>query len=104
MDSVKNNLISIIAKKETTKEMFDALKKLFEHDSTDRSIASRTQLHTIKMTRSKIVASYFTRVTKLQDQLGDIGETISDIELSIHIFERFARFLGVFRSEREWSF
>ena len=57
MDSVKSHLISVIAKKETTKEMFDALKKLFECDSTSRSIALRTQVHTIKMTRSEFVPS-----------------------------------------------
>jgi hypothetical protein len=85
MDSMKNHLISIITKKETAKEMFDALKKLFERDSTSRSIALRTQLHTIKMTISESIASYFTRVTELRDQLGDIGETISDKELSIYI-------------------
>ena len=82
-------MISVIAKNETTKEMFDALKKLFERDSTIRSIALRTQLHTIKMTRSKSVASYFTRVTELRDQLGDIGETIYDKDLSIHILRGF---------------
>ena len=65
MDSVKNHLISVIAKKETTKEMFDALKKLFEHDSTNQSISLRTQLQTIKMNRSKSIASYFVRVIEL---------------------------------------
>ena len=80
MDSVRNHLISIIAKKETAKEMFDSLKKLFERDSTSRSIALRTQLHTIKMHKSKIVASYFTRISELRDQLCDIGEIIPDSE------------------------
>ena len=49
MDSVKNHLVSHLAKSETTKEMFDSLKKLFERDSASRSIALRTQLHTIRM-------------------------------------------------------
>ena len=73
--------------------MLDALKKLFEHGSTSQSIALRTQLHTIKMTRSKIVASYFTRVTELRDQLGDIGETISDRAFYPY-FERPFQILG----------
>lgn len=76
MDSMRNHLISIIAKKEIAKEMFDAQKRLFDHDSTSRSIALRTQLHTIKMNKSEFVTSYFIRVAKLRDQLGDIGETI----------------------------
>ena len=77
MDSVKNHLISVIAKKETTKEMLDSLKKLFECDSTSRSIALRTHLHTIKMNRLESVASYFSMVVELRDQLGDIGQFLT---------------------------
>ena len=42
MDSVKNHLVSHLSKSETAKEMFDSLKKLFERDSANRSIALRT--------------------------------------------------------------
>ena len=67
MDSVKNHLVSHLAKSETAKEMFDSLKKLFERDSASRSIALRTQLHTIKMNRLESVASYFMRIVELRD-------------------------------------
>ena len=85
MDFVKNHLVSHLSKSETAKEMFDSLKKLFERDSASRSITLRTQLHTIRMNKSESVASYFTRIADLRDQLGDIGETIPDIELSTYI-------------------
>ena len=62
MDSVKSHLIFHISKAEMVKDMFDILKNLFKQDSTSRSIALRTQLHTIKMKRSESVDSYFTRV------------------------------------------
>ena len=65
-----------MSKAETTKDMFDILKNLFEGDSTSRSIALRTQLHTIKMKRSNSVDSYFTRVAEIKDQLGNVGEEI----------------------------
>ena len=42
MDFVKNHLVSHLAKLETTKEMFDSLKKLFERDSANGLIALRT--------------------------------------------------------------
>ena len=42
MDSMKNHLVSHLAKSETAKEMFDALNKLFERDCASRSIALRT--------------------------------------------------------------
>ena len=51
MDSVKSHLIFHISKAGTAKDMFDILKNLFQRDSTSRSIALRTQLHTIKMKR-----------------------------------------------------
>ena len=67
MDSVKNHLVSHLAKSETTKEMFDSLKKLFERDSASGSIALRTQLHTIKMNKLETIASYFLRIAELRD-------------------------------------
>ena len=69
MDSMKNHLVSHLDKSETTKDMFESLKKLFERDSASRLISLRTQLHTIKMNKS---------VVDLRDQLGDIGEIVAD--------------------------
>ena len=85
MDSMKNHLVSHMAKAEIAKDMFDSLKKLFEHDSASRSITLSTQLHTMKMNRSEMIASYYMSITKLRDQLGDIGETVPDRELSTYI-------------------
>ena len=85
MDSMKNHLISHLAKLETAKEMFDSLKKLFKHDSASGLIALRTQLHTIMRNMSKSIASYFMRIANLRDQLGDIGETVLEREISTYI-------------------
>ena len=85
MDSVKNHLVSHLSKSKTAKKMFDSLRKLFEQDSASRSIALRTQLHTIKMNRSESVASYFMRITDLRDQLGEIGEIVPDREPSTYV-------------------
>ena len=52
MDSVKNHLVSHLAKSKTAREMFDSLKKLFERDSASRSIALRTQLLTSRELQS----------------------------------------------------
>ena len=87
MDSLKNHLVSHLANLETSKEMFDSLKKQFECDSANISIALRTQLHTIKMNMSESIASYFMRIAYLRDQLGDIGETVPDIELSTKVLK-----------------
>ena len=38
------------------------------------------------MNRSKFIASYFMRIADLRDQLGDIGEIVTDKELSTYVF------------------
>ena len=53
MDSMKSQLIFHISKVATAKDMFDILKNLFECYNTSRSISLRTQLHIIKIKRSK---------------------------------------------------
>ena len=37
------------------------------------------------MNRSESVASYFMRIADLRDELGDIGETVPDRELSTYV-------------------
>lgn len=44
MDSVRDHLVPHISKLKTTKEMFNALKRLFENTSTIRDLALRHQL------------------------------------------------------------
>ena len=67
IDSVKSHLLFHISKAATAKEMFDILKKLFERDSTSKSIALRSQLHTVKMKKSEFVDSYFARIAEIKN-------------------------------------
>ena len=85
MDFVKSQFISHISTVAASKDLFDTLNSLIERDSTSRSIALRTQLHTIKMKRSESVDSYFTRVVEIKDQLGNEDEQIPEKEISIYI-------------------
>jgi hypothetical protein len=61
--------------------MFDALKKLFESNNTNRAIALKHQLQNVKMTKADTVATFFMKISEIRDQLGAIGEIISDREL-----------------------
>ena len=85
IDSMKSHLLFHISKEATAKEMFDVLKNIFERDSTSKSIALRSQLHTLKMEKSESVDSYFARIAEIKNQLGNLGEVIPDKELSIYI-------------------
>jgi hypothetical protein len=61
----------------TTKEMFDALKKLFESKNTNKVIALKHQLQNIKMNKADTVATFFMKIAEIRDLLGAIGEIIS---------------------------
>ena len=93
IDSMKSHLLFHISKAATTKEMFDTLKNLFERDSTSKSIALRSQLHNLKMKKSKSMDSYFTRIVEIRDQLGNDGEVVLNKELSITSYMDY-RILG----------
>jgi hypothetical protein len=80
IDSVKDHLVPHISKLKPAKAMFDALRKLFENSNTNRALALRQQLNHVKMTRADSIASYFMKVSELRDQLGAIGEIVTDRE------------------------
>jgi hypothetical protein len=79
--SVRDHLLPRIATLKTTYEMFDALKKMFESNNTIRALTLKNQLQHIKMTKADTIATLFMKISEIRDQLGAIGETISDREL-----------------------
>ena len=81
LDSLRDQLVPHIAKLKTAREMFNALKRLFENSSTSRVLALRQQLQNTKMARGDSVASFFMKIYDLRDRLGTMGEIIADWEL-----------------------
>jgi hypothetical protein len=53
LDGVKDQLIPHLAEKKTTKEMWDALTKLYQSDNQIRKMALRDKLHATKMVRGE---------------------------------------------------
>jgi hypothetical protein len=58
--------------------MYVALKNMFEITNTLKSLTMKNQLQHIKMTKDDTVATFFMKISEIKDQLGAIGETISD--------------------------
>jgi hypothetical protein len=79
--SVRDHLIPHISNLKTAKQMYDALKKLFESNNTNRALALRHQVQNLKMTKSDTIATFFKKIPEIRGQLGAIGEIISDREL-----------------------
>ena len=81
MDSVRDHLVLQISEKSTTRRMFKTLKKLFEHSSINVTLTLRNQLSNMKMTKSEDIASYFMRITELQDKLKSSGDNLEEKDL-----------------------
>jgi hypothetical protein len=81
LDGVKDDLIPHLAEKKTTKEMWDALKYLFEANNENRKMALKSKLHDTKMSKEKSVSFYLPWVAQVKDKLAPVGEVILDSEL-----------------------
>ena len=66
--------------------MFKTLKNLFEHSSINVILTLRNQLSNMKMTKSKNIASYFMRITELQDKLNSSGDNLEEKDLVMTTF------------------
>jgi hypothetical protein len=81
LDGVNDHLIPHLAEKKTTKEMWDAVKKLFEVKNENQNMALKDKLHDTKMGKEESVSSYLTRVAQVKDELAVVGEVITDFDL-----------------------
>jgi hypothetical protein len=81
LDGVKDHLIPHLAEKKTTKEMWDALTKLYQSDNQNRKMALRDKLHSTKMSKGEGVTSYLTRLTQIRDEMATIGDIVPESEL-----------------------
>ena len=81
VDSVKDHLVPQISEKKTTWKMFKTFKKLFEHSSINVTLTLRNKLSHMEMIKSQSIASYFMRITELQDKLRSSGDNIEENEL-----------------------
>ena len=81
VDSVKDHLVLQISEKTTARKMFKTLKKLFEHSSINVTLTLRNKLSNMKMTKSENIASYFMRITELQDKIRYNGDNLEEKEL-----------------------
>jgi len=81
LDGVRDPLIPHLAEKKTTKEMWEALKNLYEAKNENRKMALKDKLHSIKMTMGESVVPYLTQLTQVKNELAVVGKVISDSEL-----------------------
>jgi hypothetical protein len=59
-DSIKDHLIPYVSSKETPKEMFDSLIKLYEGKNINRKMNLKSQLKNTKMQKGEMIQEYFS--------------------------------------------
>ena len=75
-DSIKDHLIPHVPSLKTHKEVFDALRKLFEGKNINRKMTLRNQLKNVKIQNYETIQSYFTRVSQINEQLEVVEENV----------------------------
>jgi hypothetical protein len=80
-DSIKDHLIPRVSSKNTPKEMFDALTRMYEGSNINQKMNLRTQLKNEKMQKGEIVHDYFSRFYQFKEQLEAIGDNLDEDEL-----------------------
>jgi phosphopentomutase len=80
-DSIKDHLIPQVSSKNTPKDMFDALTRMYEGKKIHRKMYLRTQLKNTKMQKGETVQDYFSRVSQFKEQLEAIGDNLDEDEL-----------------------
>jgi hypothetical protein len=69
LDSIKDHLIPQVSSKDTPKEIFDSLSRMYEGRNINRKMNLRTQLKNAKMKKGETVQDYFSRVSQFKEKL-----------------------------------
>jgi len=80
MDSVRDNLVPIIANQDSAK-MRDALRNLFENENPSRILALKDQLRQVKFKKDDSISTYFMKIAQIRDQLASVEECVPNIDL-----------------------
>ena len=81
LDGIRNHLIPHVAEKNSSYEMWNTLKGLYEAKNENQIMALKKKLQGTKMAKGEGVASFLTRVAQVKDELDAVGELISDSDL-----------------------
>ena len=75
LDGVKDHVVPHIAKKETTFEMWETLKKLYQHTSEQRRMLLENQLRSYQMKKGEPIDTFLGGLNEIKDQWTAIEAT-----------------------------
>jgi hypothetical protein len=67
VDSIKDHLIPQVSSKNTPKDMFDSLTRMYEGKNINQKMNLRTQLKNTKMQKGETIQDYFSRVSQFKE-------------------------------------
>jgi len=97
IESIKDPLIPYVSKLDTSKEIYDKLAELFSIITTREVISLRQEFYKLKISKEGI-ASYFMRISEIRDQLQDLGEVMSNKEMTTIVLNALPEEWGNFTS------
>jgi hypothetical protein len=65
--SVRDHLLPYISTLKTTYETYNALKKMFERNDTNKDLTLKHQLQNIKMMKADSIATFFMNISESRD-------------------------------------
>ena len=87
----KDHLIPHVYTFKTPKEVYDALKKMFEGKNINRKMNLRNQLNNVKIHNFETIQSYFIRVAQIKEQLEAVEENVEEGEIVMTILNGLPR-------------
>lgn len=81
LDGVKDHIIHHIIGKYIVHKMWTTLIKLYQSDNQNCKMVLREKINSIKMNKFKTVASYFTQIQQVRDELSVVGEPVVEFDL-----------------------
>lgn len=82
-DGVKDHMLPIITKIDTTHEFFKALEEMFAINNTTRIITLKDKISNIKMNKGETISSYLMRIIEIRYKIFIIGHLCDAKELTI---------------------
>jgi len=98
IESIKDSLIPYVSKLETSKEIYDKLVELFSVSIARKVISLCNELYKMKISKEGI-APYFIKISEMRDQLQELGEVISDKEMTIVVLNALRKQWGNFKDD-----
>jgi hypothetical protein len=81
VDGVKDHILPHLFGKKTTKDMWEALVKLYQSENQSTNLLLRENPRSTKMDKGDSVFTYLKMFTHIRDELAVVGEKLDEIEL-----------------------